>query len=148
MAKPARKEVVRALLERSGRTYAEQLRINVESNRPSELFRLLCASLLFGARISADIAVAATTALRKQGWTTAAKMADATWAQWEELVPFADRRALKSAERLGLPADTKGLAKLVDRHDFARLIAALVRTELAGDHDAMRRLAAGKADQD
>ena len=223
MAKPARKEVVRALLERSGRTYAEQLRINVESNRPSELFRLLCASLLFGARISADIAVAATTALRKQGWTTAAKMADATWAQraktlneagyarydertsgmlgdtaalmldryrgdlrrlredaerdpkrgrvllkqfkgigdvgvdiffrevqvaWEELVPFADRRALKSAERLGLPADTKGLAKLVDRHDFARLIAALVRTELAGDHDAVRRLAAGKADQD
>lgn len=45
MAKPARKEVVRALLERSGRTYAEQLRINVESNRPSELFRLLCAAV-------------------------------------------------------------------------------------------------------
>ena len=60
---------------------------------------------------------------------------------WQELLPFADKRALSAADQLGLPADAEGLAGLVDRGDVARLVAALVRTELAKDHDRVRSLA-------
>jgi endonuclease III len=59
---------------------------------------------------------------------------------WEELYPFADRRALDAARRLGLPNDADGLARATDgdRSRFARVVAALVRTELADDFDAIR----------
>jgi hypothetical protein len=56
---------------------------------------------------------------------------------WEELHPFADRRALASAKRLGVGTTADELARQVSRKDFARLVAALVRVELAGDHDAV-----------
>jgi endonuclease III len=71
--------ITRALLQRHGRTFAEGLSIPIERNTPSPLFRLLCASLLFSARIQASIAAQAVRALRKQGWTTAKKMAASTW---------------------------------------------------------------------
>ena len=57
---------------------------------------------------------------------------------WDELHPFADRLALKCAARLGLPDRAEALAGLVPRKDYVRLLAALVRTELAQDHDAIR----------
>lgn len=57
---------------------------------------------------------------------------------WDELSPFADRLALATAGRLGLPRSAEGLAGLVPRRDFTRLLTALVRTELAKDHDAIR----------
>jgi hypothetical protein len=56
---------------------------------------------------------------------------------WDELHPFADRRALASAKRLGVGTTAEELARRVSRTDFARLVAALVRVELAGDHDAV-----------
>jgi len=56
---------------------------------------------------------------------------------WEELFPFADRRALEQAERLGLPGDARALARGHDRRTFARLVAALVRSALAKDTDAV-----------
>lgn len=55
----------------------------------------------------------------------------------KELFPFADRKALAGAAKLGLPETADGLASLVAREDFPRLVAALVRTELAKDHDAV-----------
>jgi endonuclease III len=75
------RQVVRALLERHGTTYAEEIGIRLGRGGPSPLFRLLCAALLLSARISADLAVAAARALADQGWTTPRKLADATWAQ-------------------------------------------------------------------
>ncbi|HZU91344.1 MAG TPA: hypothetical protein VE993_18980 [Stellaceae bacterium] len=54
---------------------------------------------------------------------------------WDELYPFADKRALAAARRLGLAADARALVALVDRHDFPRLVAALIRTSLAGDYE-------------
>ena len=60
---------------------------------------------------------------------------------WEELMPFADRRALRAAGRLGLPKDPARLAKLVGAGDYPRLVAALVRVELEDDYDAVRRAA-------
>jgi hypothetical protein len=60
---------------------------------------------------------------------------------WGELYPFADRKALSSAQKLGLPGSADALAALVDRADFPRLAAALVRCDLARDHAAVRRAA-------
>ncbi|HEX2102767.1 MAG TPA: hypothetical protein VHF51_03905 [Solirubrobacteraceae bacterium] len=62
---------------------------------------------------------------------------------WDELRPFADRRALDAARRLGLDADARGLERLVggDARTLARLIAALVRVQLERDFDAVREQA-------
>ncbi|MEV6812334.1 hypothetical protein [Micromonospora sp. NPDC051296] len=49
---------------------------------------------------------------------------------WPELRPYADRRAVAGAKRLGLPATTDRLAGLVDEVDFGRLASALVRVAL------------------
>jgi len=57
---------------------------------------------------------------------------------WPELMPFADDRALESARKLGLPDNTRGLAKLVNKRDFARLVAGLVRVSLAEDFDEVK----------
>jgi hypothetical protein len=55
---------------------------------------------------------------------------------WPELFPFADEKALASAKKLGLPADSKKLAALVhNRRDFVRLVSALVRVQLEHRHD-------------
>lgn len=51
-------------------------------------------------------------------------------AAWDELYPFADRRAVNAAKKLGLGNDAKTLAKLVDRKSFPALVAALVRVDL------------------
>jgi hypothetical protein len=51
-------------------------------------------------------------------------------AVWPELRPYLDRKTLDGAERVGLPADAKKLAGLVDGSDLARFSAALVRVSL------------------
>ena len=218
MARPSKDQIVKALLERHGETYAAELGIDLERNTPSVLYRWLCAATLLSARIGADIAMQAARALAEQGWTTAQKMADATWEQrtralnqagyarydestsrmlgdtaemlldkyrgdlrrlrdaagrdpgrerallkeckgigevgadifcreaqvaWDELFPFADRRALEAAGRLGLEDDAARLARRVARKDYPRLLAALVRTALAKDYDELLRAAGG-----
>ena len=75
------KAVVRALLERHGRTYAEELGLDLAKNTPSVLFRWLTASILLSARIGANQAMRAARALADAGWTSAEKMAAATWEQ-------------------------------------------------------------------
>jgi thermostable 8-oxoguanine DNA glycosylase len=208
----AKKDIVKALLDRHGQTFAHELGIDVGKNTPSPLFRLLCFSLLAGSRISSGIAMKAAKALADAGWTTAQKMDGATWRQrtdtlnhsgyarydestsrylgdtskhlldayggdlrklreaaehdpdnerkllkkckgigdvsasiffreaqaaWDELYPFADKVVLKAANKLDLGRDANELARLVDKRDYPRLVAALVRTDLAGDYDAI-----------
>ena len=65
-----------------------------------------------------------------------------TQTAWSELHPFIDKKAKKTAKKLGLPPDGEGLAELVDTEDFPRLVAALVRVELEGDAKRVRNLAA------
>lgn len=60
---------------------------------------------------------------------------------WDELYPFADKKALTAAEKLGLPQSADGLSKLVDKRDFPRLVAALVRTDLEKDYDGVKERA-------
>jgi endonuclease III len=216
MAKPSNDRIVAALLDRHGQTYAAELSINLERGTPSVLFRWLCATILLSARINAEAAIQAARALAEQGWTTAEKMAAATWEQrtrtlnragyarydestsrmlgdtaemllekyqgdlrrlrdaaerdpgrerallreckgigevgadifcreaqiaWDELFPFADRRALRAASRLGLDDDAKRLASRVARRDYPRLLAALVRTGLANEFDEVLHVA-------
>jgi endonuclease III len=59
---------------------------------------------------------------------------------WDELYPFADRKALEVAGKLGLGADGAALSDLVPRRaDLPRLLAGLVRIELAGETEAVLR---------
>lgn len=202
-----RKALAEELLERYGRTYAEELGLDVRRQTPSALFQLLCAALLYSARISSTIATDAMQRIRSAGWRTPAGMRRSTWEQrvdvlhragytryqertatqlgeiaerlreryrddlrrlreeagrrprderrlllefagigptgvdiffrevqvaWDELRPFADRRALGEAQRLGLGGDARALEELVGTERLPRLVAALVRVRIGG----------------
>jgi len=204
--------IVSALLDRHGRTFTEELGIEIRDNTPAPLFQTFCLSLLFSARIRASIAINAMRGLLDAGWTTAGHMARASWearvrvlgeagyarfdektstmlaegsqlliddyggdlrrlrnkaqentleerrllqeikglgdtgvdiffrevqAAWPELRPFADRKSLEGAARLGLPTQAEALSNLVTERDFPRLVTALVRMELDGDADKL-----------
>ncbi|WGW12412.1 endonuclease [Saxibacter everestensis] len=79
MTKPLEKTVA-ALLQRHGKTYAEEAEIGLKDT-PSPLYQLLVLSTLLSARISADIAVAAARELFSAGYKTPEKMAAASWQQ-------------------------------------------------------------------
>src|SRR5699024_3101124 len=51
---------------------------------------------------------------------------------WTEARPFFDDRSLRTAERLGLPADAADLSSLCEPDEIADLAAALARIGLAG----------------
>lgn len=71
-------DVAQALIARHGETYAEQAGIRLK-DKPSPLYQLLVLSTLLSARISADLAVAASTELNESGWRTPQAMRDSTW---------------------------------------------------------------------
>jgi hypothetical protein len=204
--------VVAVLLDHHGRTYCDELGIAIERNTPSALYRWLSAAILFSARISAELARRAASALTEMGWTSPQRMLEAGWAErarvlnlagyarydestsrmlgdtaelllnryqgdlrklrerarkdpfaerlllrefkgigevgadifcrevqcaWDELYPFADKRALGAAARLGLPDNAAALSELIERREFPRLVAALIRTGLAKDYEAI-----------
>jgi hypothetical protein len=59
---------------------------------------------------------------------------------WPELYPFADKRALQAAAKVGLGEDAADLARAVEKkRDLPRLLAALVAADLAKDLDNVRR---------
>ncbi|MGE0710610.1 MAG: endonuclease [Planctomycetota bacterium] len=76
----------RALLARYGRTYACELGIRIEKNTPAPLFQLLCAALLYSARIQAPSATRAMKALLAAGLTTAQRVVDASWQERVDLI--------------------------------------------------------------
>lgn len=212
----SKERMVELLMERYGRTYAEELGIELSKATPAVLFQWLCASLLFSARISVGAAASAARALLEAGWTTAKKLDASSWSErtrvlnrsgyarydestsrmlgenarrllehyggdlrrlreeagrdprreqellqqfkgigpvgaaifcrevqavWQELYPFADMRSLRAAEALGLGKDPKSLAALVKRDELPRLVAALVRADLAKDIEPLREAA-------
>jgi hypothetical protein len=59
MAKADQEKLVELLLTHHGKTYSEEIGINLEEEKPSSLFQLLYSALLFSARISSNIAVEA-----------------------------------------------------------------------------------------
>jgi hypothetical protein len=210
---PSKRAIVRALLDRHGRTYAEELGIRLLRPSPSALFQLMCASILFSARIGSNIAAEASRNLARRGWRTPQAMAESSWDErvaalndagytryqertatmlgdtvqlvldrwdgdlrklrdeagreprrertllkqakglgdvgvdiffrevqvgWNELIPFADKRALAAARRIELGADARELRRLArDDREFARIVAALVRVGLDNDFEAV-----------
>jgi hypothetical protein len=70
------KHTVTTLLDRAGRTYADEAGIKL-ADKPSPLYRLLVLSVLLSTRISARIAVDAARELR--AYPTPRKMLDASW---------------------------------------------------------------------
>lgn len=62
-------DVVRDLLDRAGRTFAEEARITLKDT-PKPLFQLLVLSVLLSSRISADIDTRAARELFAAGWRT------------------------------------------------------------------------------
>ena len=131
---PSRQDVVRALLDRHGRTHAEELGIRLEKETPSELFRLLCAAALMSARISSDISTEAARNLVRRGWRTADKLAESTWDERVEALNEAGytRYQERTATMLGEMAD---LARERWSGDLRKL-----REEADRDPDAERRL--------
>ena len=77
----SQKETARTLLERHGRTFADELGIDIAKNTPAPLSRLLRAATLMSARISSSIAVDAARSLAKHGWRSPQKLAGSTWEQ-------------------------------------------------------------------
>jgi endonuclease III len=70
--------VVKELLERFGRTYADQAGIRL-ADKPSPLYELLVLATLLSARITADVAVSAAHELFTAGYRTPERMQQASW---------------------------------------------------------------------
>lgn len=68
-------------MKRYGRTFAEGLGIDAETNEPSPLFCLLISAMLFSTRISHHVAAKSARILFERGWTTPERMAATTWEQ-------------------------------------------------------------------
>lgn len=84
-----KRALLRAILDRHGRTFSQELGIRVERNTPSPLFRLLCFALVSSARINHRIALSAARALAQQGWTTPRKLLQSTWRQRTDVLNHA-----------------------------------------------------------
>ncbi|MCE5306284.1 MAG: hypothetical protein LLG20_01450 [Acidobacteriales bacterium] len=78
---PTEERIVEVLLRDYGRTFAEELGVDLKPDDASCLFRLLCRSLLFSVRINHSIALKAAESICAHGWTTPQKMAGVTWGQ-------------------------------------------------------------------
>jgi endonuclease III len=96
--------IVRELLVEHGRTFAEELEIDLREDAPAPWFRLLCFALLCSTRIGTSVAVRAAHDLTAAGWPDPAAMAGATW---EDLVRVLDgagyvRYDFRTASRLEL----------------------------------------------
>jgi endonuclease III len=65
-------------------------------------------------------------------------------AGWDELIPYVDGRTRQTARDLGLPRDPRRLLDLVERDQFPRLVAAIVRSRLEHDTDDVLDAAASR----
>src|SRR5258708_11631331 len=70
--------IVRELLTRHGRLYAEDAGIRL-ADRPGPLYQLLVLATLLSAPITADTAVAAARELFAAGYRSAKAMSEASW---------------------------------------------------------------------
>jgi len=97
----------RVVVRRHGRTFAEEAGIRLR-DKPSPLWCLLVMSLICSARISADIALAATRELWAAGWRTPRAMAASTWQQRVDALGRGGYRRYdeRTAAQLGELAET------------------------------------------
>lgn len=202
------------LLRDYGQTFAEECGIDLHRGTAAPLWQLLCAALLYSARIRSTIATQAVQGLLRRGLGTADRMRTSSWDErvrildeagyvrydertattlgevaaqvsaeyggdlrqlreraqrdpqaerallkrarglgdvgvdiffreaqvvWEELRPFADRRALRAAKSRQLGSTPQELRELVGDRSLPRLVAALVRAGPAKSEAASSR---------
>ena len=72
------RDIVAALLDQHGRTYAAEAGIRL-ADKPAPLYQLLVLATLLSARISGDIAVSAARELFTAGYRTPRAMREASW---------------------------------------------------------------------
>lgn len=118
--------IVRALLDRYGRSYAEEAGIRL-ADKPGPLYQLLVLATLLSARISGDIALAAARELFAAGCRTPAAMRKASWQERVDALGRGHYRRYdeRTATMLGDAAD---LMKRRWHDDLRRL-----RAEASGD---------------
>jgi endonuclease III len=75
---PMTDKLTTALLDRYGRTYAEEAGIRL-ADKPAPLYQLVVLATLLSARISAGVAVAAGRELFQAGYRTPRAMLEASW---------------------------------------------------------------------
>lgn len=114
MSRPAKSAIAKEILTRHPRSHAEEVGIRLDRNTPAPLYRLLIVSLLFSARIAADIARQAAEDLFDQGWTTPQKM-QAT--SWEERVRVLNRAGYARYDESTARYIGDTTAMLLDRYD-------------------------------
>lgn len=125
----ADEQVLARLLERHGRTYADEVGIRVRG-RPNDLFQLLVMALLMSARISSDIAVRAARALFDHGFTDARAMAEASWQERVDALGEGSYIRYDESTSRYLAASSE---LLLDRYD-----GDLRRLRDDADHDSTR----------
>ena len=71
--------VVRALLDRHGTTFGDELGLDLRKGTPTALFGLLLFSVLSSARIRATNATTGTQALLDEGWSSLRTLRGTSW---------------------------------------------------------------------
>ncbi|MEV6654987.1 endonuclease [Streptomyces sp. NPDC051219] len=126
-------DVVKALLDSCGRTFAQEADIRLR-NTPQPLYQLLVLSLLLSARIRSSTAIAAARALNDAGMRDPRRMAAATWQERVDALGRGGYRRYdeRTATQLGEGAE---MVAREWRGDLRRM-----RAEAGGDTEALRRL--------
>ncbi|MFC4031918.1 endonuclease [Streptomyces polygonati] len=132
MATTTQRDVMGALLDDYGRTYADEAGIALK-NAPQPLYQLLVLSSLLSTRIRASVAMAAAKELTKAGMRDPKRMADASWQQRVDALGrggyrrYDERTATQLGEGAKLTAERYG-------GDLRRL-----RNKADGDMTELRR---------
>jgi len=135
MTNPNPKNTAKVLLQENGQTFAQELDIPIERNNPSALFRLLCATQLFSARIQESIAVNAARAMADKGWNTPQKLLDTSWEDRVECLNQAGYTRYQERTATML-ADASQL--LVDRYDGdLRQLREAADRDIAKEHQLL-----------
>lgn len=145
MSQTRNDRLVRTLLDRQGRTYADEAGITLR-NTPMPLFQLLVLSHLLSARISAGIAVAAARALFEAGMKDPQRMAEATWQQRVDALGEGGYRRYdeKTSSQLGEEAGqvlewySGDLRRMRDSGDPAKLLPEFTGVGPTGAHIFLR----------
>jgi endonuclease III len=126
-------KLIAVLLDRYGRTYAEEAGIRL-ADRPAPLYQLLVLATLLSARISAGVAVAAARELFRAGYRTSQGMSRASWQDRVDALGRGHYRRYdeRTATMLGEGAE---LCRKRWRGDLRRL-----HTEAGGDVRALQDL--------
>jgi endonuclease III len=136
MTRTSQRDVVHALLDGYGRTYAAQAGIRLRDT-PQPLYQLLVLACLLSARIRADAAVGASKELSQAGMRDPRRMAQATWQQRVDALGRGGYRRYdeRTATQLGEAAE---LVRQRYGGDLRKL-----RDEADGDNEAMRHALQG-----